>query len=91
MLSNDFTGKVCVSSLGRVGLVVRKKTITFPDGEAKEMWEGIGLDGKGLWCTSNPLVLHDSIESYMDRLVLALKQPGCVYPPLGSGALNPLT
>lgn len=86
----SYIGKVCVCSTGRVGLVVRQKPITFADGETKTMWEGIGLDGKGLWCSSNPLVLHPSIESYLDRLVLCLKQPGCVYPPLGSGALNPL-
>lgn len=86
----NFVGKVCCCSTGRVGLVVRQKIITFPSGETKQMWEGIGLDGKGLWCTSNPIEIHPSIEAYMDRLVLALKQPGCVYPPLGSGALNPL-
>jgi len=86
-------GKVCVCSTGRVGLVVRREKITFTSGEVGEMWCGIGLDGKGLWCTSaerEPLILYHSIEEYMDRLVKCLKQPGCVYPPLGSGSLNPI-
>ena len=86
----ELIGKVCVCSTGRVGLAVRVESITFPDGHSSEMLAGIGLDGKGLWCTSSPVALHDSIEAYMDRLVKCLKQPGCVYPPLGCGALNPI-
>lgn len=91
MSEENFIGKVCCCSTGRVGLVVRKEAITFPDGQTSTMWAGIGLDGKGLWCTSNPIVIHDSIEAYMDRLQKMLKQPGTIYPPLGgSGGLNPL-
>jgi len=88
---DDLIGTVCVGSLGRVGLVVRISEIEFPgSGDKKKMFEGIGLDGKGLWCASNPLKLYDNIEQYMDRLAQALKQPGCVYPPLGCGSLNPI-
>lgn len=87
-----YIGTVCVCSTGRVGLVVRRREVTFPDGQPKLIWEGIGLDGKGLWASTadEPLVLHPSIDAYLDRLVKALSQPGCVYPPLGSGSLNPL-
>lgn len=83
-------GCVAVCATGRVGLVVGQEEITFPSGETKTMWTGIGLDGKGLWCSSSPVILHVSIQAYIDRLKLCLKQPGCVYPPLGCGSLNPI-
>ena len=84
----DFAGTVCAGSLGRVGLVVRQKEIDFGD-RKQVMWEGIGLDGKGLWCTANPIVIQPSIEAYMDRLERALDQPGAMYPPLGVGGQVP--
>ena len=89
-METDFTGTVAVCLNGRVGYVVGKKTITFSSGDSGEYWYGIGLDGKGLWCSSSPVLLHDTLDNYIARLEKALSQPGSVYPPLGSGALNPI-
>ncbi len=78
-----FVGKVCVCPTGRVGLAVRVREITMSDGFTGTFLAGIGLDGQALWCTRNPIMLHPSIEAYMDRLALVLTQPGAIYLPLG--------
>jgi len=87
---DEFIGTVAACSTGRVGLIVRKETVTFRSGDTKEVYTGIGLDGKGLWASSDPIVIQPSIEEYMDRLQKILKeQPGAIYPPLGCGGINP--
>lgn len=61
----DYIGKVCVCSIGRLGLVTGK-TIA-PWGET---YYGAGLDGHGLWMSRKPVVvIAESIEEYADRLL----------------------
>lgn len=86
----DFTGNVAVCSTGRVGLVTGQEEVVFASGDKKKMWVGIGLDGKGLWCSSSPVYLYETIHDYIDRLKKCLQQPGAIYPPLGCGSRNPV-
>jgi hypothetical protein len=56
-------GKVCVCSIGRPAIVVGTKK--FPWGWA---WTGIGLDGKGVWCSTDPCIIAENGQEYYDRL-----------------------
>lgn len=56
-------GKVCVSSVGRVGIVIGKKKFDWG-----ESWYGLGLDGKGNWCSSNPCIIAESAIEFYDKL-----------------------
>lgn len=67
MVVTDYAGKVCVCSIGRVGVVTGKKCMNFGDGWV-DMWTGIGFDGKGLWATSSPIVIADTLEEYVSRV-----------------------
>lgn len=65
----NLVGRVCICSLGRPGLVVKK--IRKNHG-ISEFWSGIGFDGKGLWMTSvdSPtVVIADSIAEYCDMIL----------------------
>lgn len=72
--NEDLTGKVCVCSVGRPGIVVGKKKTTFENDENNqpekeyEVWFGLGLDGKGNWCSTNPCVVAESGEEFYERL-----------------------
>lgn len=59
----DLTGKVCVCSVGRVAVVTGAKK--FPWGLA---WTGLGLDGKGTWCSTAPAVVDETGEEFRARL-----------------------
>lgn len=65
----DLTGKVCVCSIGRIGIVGGSKRMCF-DGTkiVKKYWVGIGTDGKGMWVSSRPSVLFESIKNYYEAL-----------------------
>lgn len=56
-------------SLGRVGVITDKKVITFPNGDSGEMYVGMGFDGEGLWASSNPIVIADSLKEYTERIL----------------------
>lgn len=62
-------GAVAVCSLGRVGVITDKKTITFSNGDTGEMYVGMGLDGKGLWASSDPIKLCDTLKEYTERVL----------------------
>lgn len=67
----DLVGKVCCSGLGRAGLVVGRKSITFKNGDTGVFWHGIGFDGKGLWASNSQepvIVLADSVADYCDMV-----------------------
>ncbi len=59
----DLAGKVCVCSTGRAGVVTGQKEFAW--GVA---WVGLGLDGKGTWCSSNPAVVAESAEEFRQTL-----------------------
>ena len=61
--NENLVGKVCVCSVGRAAVVVGKKK--FPWGES---WVGLGLDGKGTWASSNPVIIAESGEEFHDKL-----------------------
>jgi len=56
-------GKVCVCSVGRPFIVTHQQA--FPWGVA---WAGLGLDGKGTACSSNPCVIAESGHEFHDKL-----------------------
>lgn len=69
--NEDLAGKVCACSLGRVGVVCAKETITFPNGDTRECWTGMGLDGRGLWATgvqNQIVVLDETLAAYARRV-----------------------
>lgn len=66
---DNFVGKVCVCSLGRVGIVAEFKEIRFPNGDQAAMWCGMGFDGKGLWASRDPIVLAESLTEYTNRVL----------------------
>ena len=57
------TGKVCVCSVGRVGIVTGEEKYHF--GLA---WVGLGLDGKGTWCSTAPAVVAETAEEFRAKL-----------------------
>lgn len=59
-------GKVCVSGIGRVGIVTSKQPPEWSNGV--EMWCGIGFDGKGTWASSDPAVIAENAELFRHRL-----------------------
>lgn len=63
--NEDITGKVCICSVGRVAVVAGKKYFDFA---GKNLWYGIGLDGKGNWASSTPVITAESVEEFHDRL-----------------------
>lgn len=62
-------GKVAVCSLGRVGVIVDRKELTFSNGDKGTMWVGMGFDGKGLWASSDPFVIAESLKEYTERIL----------------------
>jgi hypothetical protein len=66
----DLTGKVCCCSLGRVGIIARRETVKFQNGDVAECWVGLGFDGRGLWATSagQVVVLDECLGDYLGRV-----------------------
>jgi hypothetical protein len=68
---NHLIFKVCICSLGRVGVVSGQESMTF-NGEAVNCWVGMGLDGRGPWVTSadKPIVvIAESLGEYTGRVM----------------------
>ena len=68
--NESLVGKVCVCSVGRVGVVthhsnlfVERENATIP------MWHGVGLDGFGTWASSKPAVVAEDLKEFHDRLM----------------------
>jgi len=62
----DLRGKVCVCSVGRVGIVTGSYTPEWSDGV--RMWAGIGFDGKGTWASSTPCIVAENGEEFRMKL-----------------------
>lgn len=62
----DLVGKVCVNSIGRVGIVTGRYQPDWAEGQT--MWCGIGFDGKGTWASSSPCIVAESGEEFRTRL-----------------------
>ena len=62
-------GKVAVCSLGRVGVITDRKELTFSNQDKGVMWVGMGFDGKGLWASSEPIVIAESLKDYCNRIL----------------------
>jgi len=68
----NLVGKVCICSTVRIGIVTSKGHVTVEEGEYKHHipgWHGIGLDGKGAWFSSNPVITAESAEEFRERIV----------------------
>lgn len=74
----DLTGKVAVCSIGRPAIITGRGRINidkavpviggvFPS--QVEVWQGLGLDGKGTWASSNPCIIAESGQEFHDKLV----------------------
>jgi hypothetical protein len=69
----SLVGKVCICSLGRVGVVYGGGPIVFPSGGGGDFWHGFGLDGRGLWATARRegrpvVVIAESLAEYADKV-----------------------
>lgn len=67
--TEDLSGKVCMCSIGRVGIVATQGTIAEFNAV---YWKGMGLDGRGLWATSagKPvIVLAESLAEYIEMIL----------------------
>lgn len=69
--NEDLVGKVCVCSVGRPFIVTGKlgsehDLSTIFDG----FWCGLGLDGKGTVCSSNPVVIAESGQEFHNKLLI---------------------
>jgi hypothetical protein len=71
-VDENLVGKVCVCSLGRVGVVAGREVITFPNGDTSDCWTGMGFDGKGLWATgargTEVVILAEDLAGYAARV-----------------------
>ena len=61
-------GKICVSAEGRPAIVVGEGPIYFKDEGTIMCWLGLGLDGKGVWASTNPCVIAESGQEFYDRM-----------------------
>lgn len=72
-------GKVCICSIGRIGLVTGRERIGLvpgrerinfeKSGEGEKLyWVGVGFDGKGTWASERPVVVHDDPEDFRVKL-----------------------
>ena len=67
--NEDLTGKICVCSIGRVAIVTgRGKFKSSIDGRWVECWQGLGLDGKGTWASTNPCIVAENGQEFRDKL-----------------------
>lgn len=66
--NEDLIGKICVCSIGRPAIVVGKNQ--FEWGNA---WIGLGLDGKGTWCSTEPCIIAESGREFHDKLLKRFK------------------
>ena len=69
--NEDLVGKVCVCTVGRPFIVTGK--MGAEHGIKREVlagsWCGLGLDGKGTACSSNPCVIAESGQGFHDKLL----------------------
>lgn len=64
--NENLIGKVCVCSVGRVGIVTGSYVPDWSNGV--QMWAGIGFDGKGTWASSNPCIVAECGEEFRLKL-----------------------
>lgn len=62
--NEDLVGKVCVCTVGRPFIVTGKGAFAW--GEA---WTGLGLDGKGTVCSTDPCIIAESGQEFHDKLL----------------------
>ena len=60
----DLVGKVCVCSIGRPAIVTGRGETIFG-----KVWTGLGLDGKGTWCSTQPCVIAESGQEFYEKLI----------------------
>lgn len=66
--NENLVGKICISSIGRIAIVTGRKKYDWGDA-----WCGLGLDGKGNWCSSNPVITAESGQEFHDMLTKRFK------------------
>ena len=64
----NLEGKVCVCTVGRPFIVTGTKD-DFDFAPGVKFWTGLGLDGKGTACSSNPVIIAESGQEFHDTLV----------------------
>lgn len=64
--NEDLVGKVCICSIGRIGIVSGRALAS--DG-LPARWVGLGFDGKGTWASTSPVVAWESLSDYHDVLL----------------------
>ncbi len=61
---NELTGKVCVCSYGKIGVICYNKTYDYCESTEHVVYYGVTFDG-AKWQSKCPTVLADSIEDYI--------------------------
>lgn len=61
--NENLVGKVCVCTVGRPFIVTGVKVFDWG-----ESWVGLGLDGKGTACSSDPAIIAESGQEFHDKL-----------------------
>lgn len=60
----DLIGKVAVCSVGRPEIITGTQESHFGT-----CWVGLGLDGKGTWASSRPVIIAESGQEFHDKLL----------------------
>ena len=66
--NENLMGKVCVCTVGRPFIVTGSKN-DFDFAPGVLFWTGLGLDGKGTACSSEPGIIAESGQEFHDKLV----------------------
>jgi hypothetical protein len=59
----QFIGWVCTNSIGRIGIV-----ISIGEAFGKPALLGMGIDGRGNWCSTGEFCVIDTAEGYRKTL-----------------------
>ncbi len=59
----NLVGKICVCTVGRPFIVTGRKSRT-----RGEFWVGLGLDGKGIACSTDPAIIAETGQEFHDKL-----------------------
>lgn len=65
----NLIGKICVCSIGRIAIVTGRGSFkSSVNDEIINCWQGLGLDGKGTWASTNPCVVAENGQEFRDKL-----------------------
>lgn len=70
-VNENLVGKICVSSIGRIAVVTHRGSFkSSVNNDTIECWKGLGLDGKGVWASTEPCIVAESGQEFAETLSL---------------------